>query len=54
MKPSASSCAVTANYSLMLSYRFDGYWKALKGFDPNGQPVALDRFYQGVMLRPGR
>jgi opacity protein-like surface antigen len=45
------SYAITANYSLMLSYRFDGYWNALKGFDQNGQPVDLDRFYQGVMLR---
>jgi hypothetical protein len=45
------SYRISTQCTVMLSYRFDGYWKALKGFDPNGQPVALDRFYQGVMLR---
>jgi len=45
------SYALSANYSLMLNYRFDGYWKALKGFDSVGQPANLDRFYQGVFLR---
>jgi hypothetical protein len=45
------SCTLTPNCSLMQSYRFDGYWKALKGFDQSGRPNDLDRFYQGVMLR---
>ena len=45
------SYAISARWSLMASYRFDGYWKALKAFDSNGQSVNLDRFYQGVMLR---
>jgi hypothetical protein len=45
------SYAISARWSLMLSYRFDGYWRALKAFDSNGQSVSLDRFYHGVMLR---
>jgi hypothetical protein len=43
--------AITTNCTFMVSYRFDGYWKALKGFDATGQPVDLDRFYNGVMVR---
>jgi opacity protein-like surface antigen len=45
------SYAISANYVVMVSYRFDGYWQALKGFDSNGQPANLDRFYHGVMVR---
>jgi len=45
------SYAITPNYSLMVSYRFDGYWQALKGFNAIGQPVNLDRFYHGIMFR---
>jgi hypothetical protein len=39
------SLKITANY------RFDGYFKALKTFDTNGNVVNVDRFYSGPMLR---
>jgi opacity protein-like surface antigen len=45
------SYAVTQNLKASVSYRFDGYWNALKSFNSNGQVTDLNRFYQGVMLR---
>ena len=33
------------------SYRFDGYFKALKTVDSNVNPTNIDRFYSGPMLR---
>ena len=45
------SYAITPNVKATLSYRFDGYWNALKGFDSNGQVTNFNRFYQGAMLR---
>jgi opacity protein-like surface antigen len=45
------SYALTPNIKATLSYRFDGYWNALKAFDRNGQVTNLNRFYQGAMLR---
>ena len=45
------SYAITQNASLMLSYRFDGYWNALRGYDSNGSVTNLDRFYHGPMIR---
>jgi hypothetical protein len=33
------------------SYRFDGYFNAIKEFDANGNLVDVNRFYQGPMLR---
>ncbi len=45
------SYAFSQNVSLLLNYRFDGYWNALRGFDSNGNLTNLDRFYHGPMLR---
>jgi opacity protein-like surface antigen len=45
------SYAVTQNMSLLVSYRFDGYWNALRGYDSNGNVTNLNRFYHGPMLR---
>ena len=45
------SYALTPNVKATLSYRFDGYWNALKAFDSNGQVIDLNRFYQGAMVR---
>ncbi len=45
------SYAVTQNLKATVSYRFDGYWNALKSFDSSRQFANLNRFYQGVMLR---
>lgn len=45
------SYAISENLKATVSYRFDGYWNALKAFDSNGQVTSLNRFYQGVMLR---
>jgi opacity protein-like surface antigen len=45
------SYAINDNLKATVSYRFDGYWNALKGFDANGQPTNFNRFYQGAMLR---
>jgi hypothetical protein len=33
------------------SYRFDGYWGALKTIDANGLVANQDRFFFGPMLR---
>ena len=33
------------------SYRFDGYWKALKTFNSAGNVTDIDRFYNGPMVR---
>jgi opacity protein-like surface antigen len=45
------SYAVAQNMSLLVSYRFDGYWNALRGYDSNGNVTNLNRFYHGPMLR---
>jgi hypothetical protein len=45
------SYAISQNASLMLSYRFDGYWNALRGYDNNGNVQNLDRYYHGPMFR---
>jgi hypothetical protein len=45
------SYSINSNTSLLISYRFDGYWNALRGFDTNGNVTNLDRFYHGPMLR---
>jgi len=45
------SYAITQNASLMVSYRFDGYWNALRGYDSNGNVENLNRFYHGPMVR---
>jgi len=45
------SYAINANTNLMISYRFDGYWNALRGYDSNGNLTNLDRFYHGPMVR---
>jgi hypothetical protein len=41
----------TPNYKLTASYRFDGYWNALREYDVNGNVVNVDRFFHGPMLR---
>lgn len=33
------------------SYRFDGYFHALRATGPTSQVVNVDRFYNGPMLR---
>jgi hypothetical protein len=45
------SYQITPNIKTTLSYRFDGYWGALKAFDSNGQVIDVNRLYQGAMLR---
>jgi hypothetical protein len=39
------------NLKITASYRFDGYFNAIKTFDANGNLVDVNRFYQGPMLR---
>ena len=43
--------AINPNTNLMVSYRFDGYWNALRGYDSNGNATNLNRFYHGPMIR---
>lgn len=45
------SYTINQYVTLMVSYRFDGYWNALRGYDSNGNVTNLDRFYHGPMLR---
>jgi hypothetical protein len=45
------SYLIAPNYTVMVSYRFDGYWQALKVFNAIGEPVNRDRFYHGIMFR---
>lgn len=45
------SYAITQNVNIMVSYRFDGYWNALRGYDSKGNVTNLDRFYHGPMVR---
>ena len=45
------SFATSTNSKIIINYRFDGYWNVLKGFDANGNPTNLDRYYHGPMLR---
>lgn len=39
------------NMKVTASYRFDGYFNAIKTFDTNGNLVDVNRYYQGPMLR---
>jgi Legionella pneumophila major outer membrane protein precursor len=39
------------NLKITASYRFDGYWNAIKTFDANGNLENVNRFYNGPMLR---
>ena len=39
------------NFKLTASYRFDGYWNALRTIDINGNISNKDRFFHGPMLR---
>jgi hypothetical protein len=41
----------TPAYKLTASYRFDGYWGALKTVQGNGSIGTVDRLYHGPMLR---
>jgi hypothetical protein len=43
--------AITRNAKLSLNYRYEGYWKALRGWDAAGAPVNLDRQYHGPTVR---
>jgi hypothetical protein len=45
------SYQIAPNYAVMVSYRFDGYWQALKVFNSIGELVNRDRFYHGIMFR---
>ncbi|MGP0095208.1 MAG: Lpg1974 family pore-forming outer membrane protein [Xanthobacteraceae bacterium] len=45
------SYSFTQNLKLSASYRFDGYWGALKTIDPNGSLSNENRFYSGPMVR---
>jgi len=45
------SYAFNPNTILMIAYRFDGYFDALRGYDSNGNVTNLDRFYHGPMVR---
>ena len=47
----ALSYSFTQHVKLSAGFRFDGYWKALRTFDANGNPVDVDRFYYGPFLR---
>jgi Legionella pneumophila major outer membrane protein precursor len=41
----------TPTFKMTASYRFDGYWNALRTVDSTGAIVNEDRFYHGPMLR---
>jgi len=41
----------TGLLKITASYRFDGYFKALKTLDSAGNVTSIDRFYNGPMLR---
>lgn len=45
------SVLVTESLKLTAGYRFDGYWKALKTFDAQGNISSENRFYSGPTLR---
>ena len=49
--PRTLSYAMSRNAKLMVSYRFDGYCKALRTFDSAGNIVNVNRFFHGPMLR---
>jgi hypothetical protein len=42
---------VTPMTKVTASYRFDGYWNAIKTFNSSGSLENADRFYNGPMLR---
>ena len=41
----------TQSFKMTVSYRFDGYWNAMKEYDVNGNIVNDNRFYHGPMLK---
>jgi len=41
----------TPHAKISAGFRFDGYWKALRTFDANGNIVNVDRFYYGPFVR---
>jgi hypothetical protein len=45
------SYQIAPNYTVMVSFRFYGYWQALKVFNSIGEPVNGDPFYHGIMFR---
>jgi hypothetical protein len=45
------SYAIRRNTKLTASYRFDGYWNAMRTADSDSNNVNVDRFYQGAYLR---
>jgi hypothetical protein len=47
------SYAISRNAKLTASYRFDGYWNAMRVSDVNGNFSNANRFYQGAFLRLG-
>jgi hypothetical protein len=42
---------VNPNVKITASYRFDGYFNAIREFDASGNLVDANRYYQGPMLR---
>ena len=42
---------LTQNLKVTAAYRFDGYWRALKTLDVNGNVTNEDRFYYGPTVR---
>lgn len=47
------SYAISRNAKLTASYRFDGYWNAMRVADVAGNFSNANRFYQGAFLRLG-
>jgi hypothetical protein len=47
------SYAISRNAKLTASYRFDGYWNAMRVADSAGNITNVDRIYQGGFLRLG-
>ncbi len=43
--------ALNPNTILAINYHFDGYFRALRGYDSNGNVTNLDRFYHGPSIR---
>lgn len=43
--------AINRNAKLALSYRYEAYWNALRGYDANGNATNLSRFYHGPTVR---
>ena len=47
----ALAYAIDRTWKASVSYRFDGYWNAMRTYDANSNQVNVDRFYQGAFLR---